>query len=44
MTRGEQLLFGTIAFLQTLLLLLRIYSLFREKWPSISYDRHDDEL
>jgi hypothetical protein len=44
MTRGEQLLFGTIAFLQTLLLLLRIYSLFREKWQTIPYHSHGDEL
>jgi|688.fasta_scaffold2446431_1 hypothetical protein len=44
MTRGEQMLFGTIAFLQTLLLILRIYMLFQEKWHRIPQYSHDDEL
>ena len=32
MTRREMILYGTLIVLQMLLLLLRIYVLFREKW------------
>lgn len=45
MTRGEKLLYGCIAFLQLLILLLRIYVLFREKWIQVDESpRLHDEL